>query len=220
MWTLEDPSPELGHGFCILTFKKHAYNITFGNWHFRESECRITGTLSPSAQLQGWIHPASTRMRQKYNMRKCAGCILAPIWSSPKHLSWFPYGRTTITSENLRIGDDVVCTVIEQMCARKRFLIWRIYTMTEQRFPAGSCTIRIQAERSCWSTPAFKLHFVAAGLKTFAPLFVTDVCWYVGAQFQFQLDSTPWVFSDYHRKYFIELKSACLRWPWIFFPFI
>lgn len=103
------------------------------------------------------------------------------------------------------------------MCARKRFLIWRIYTMTEQRFPAGSCTIRIQAERSCWSTPAFKLHFVAAGLKTFATVFVTDVCWYVGAQFQFQLDSTPWVFSDYHRKYFIELKSACLRWPWIFF---
>lgn len=31
MWTSEDPAPELGHSFCILTFRKHARNVTLGN---------------------------------------------------------------------------------------------------------------------------------------------------------------------------------------------
>lgn len=31
MWSRNvDPAPELGRGSCILTFRKHAYNVTFG----------------------------------------------------------------------------------------------------------------------------------------------------------------------------------------------
>lgn len=30
MWPAEDPAPALGRGFCILTFRKHARNVTFG----------------------------------------------------------------------------------------------------------------------------------------------------------------------------------------------
>lgn len=30
MWTWENPAPELGNGFCSLTFKKHARYVTFG----------------------------------------------------------------------------------------------------------------------------------------------------------------------------------------------
>lgn len=48
MWTSEDPAPELGHSSCILTFRKHAYNVTFGI-----RQCRkMTGWISKMLLMQ------------------------------------------------------------------------------------------------------------------------------------------------------------------------
>lgn len=48
MWTLENPAPELENGFCILTFTKHAHNVTFGTRRCRE----WAGTLRMNLLMQ------------------------------------------------------------------------------------------------------------------------------------------------------------------------
>lgn len=55
MWTSEDSAPELGHSSCILTFRKHARNVTFGNVEnerhdikmYRRLICDVNSDIKP-----------------------------------------------------------------------------------------------------------------------------------------------------------------------------
>lgn len=164
MWTLEDPSPELGPSFCILTFRKHAYNITFGNWHFRESAGWITERRLLLLQLQRWIPmQPSVATTCMWHIGMISQDVLAeslhrPDGAQNSRADCFALGPGTVTpdtSQLRRLITGVDATQIHSEASMHDGMkdISEMFLLLEQRCPVVG---------------PFKLYFVASVLKTFA----------------------------------------------------
>lgn len=137
-----------------------------------------------------------------------------------KSYSWC---KCCVNSENVHPID--VCT---QKLSYLRDISGALH-LTEQWCPAGTCTInnssrgkRLKCSESnwgCWSTPAFKLCFVAAVLKTFATAFITDERFVLICSCSISIGFGLLENFGLAQGIFNLFKGTFLRWPCIFIYF-
>ncbi len=72
MRTSEDPAPELGSSFCILTFRIHAHTVTFGIRQCRKWEAgeqNASSTVATNSWCQYWLQGIKTLLFYRLYIR-------------------------------------------------------------------------------------------------------------------------------------------------------